>query len=354
MRRAVVTADRQVRLLEVEAPVPGPGEALVRMTLTGLCGSDRHAIAGRHPFITLPYAPGHEVLGVIEQASEDGTTHATRHAPQPDATPELRPGQRVVVEPTLPCWDCKQCGSGRENLCERLRFFGCGHDQGGLSDLFTIPLERLHPIPGDLDDRRAILVEPLSTPVHAVRLAGPVDGKAVAVLGGGPIGLLTLLLARRDGAARVVLTDRHESKLAQALELGAHASIDARAPDVARSVRTALGESADVVFDCVATQASLDQAIELAGKGGIVVVVGVASRAVTLPLPQVQDQQIRVQGSATYLPEDFRRSIELLGQGFVDPEAFITAAYPLSDAAAAFAALATGEHLKVVVAGEPP
>jgi 2-desacetyl-2-hydroxyethyl bacteriochlorophyllide A dehydrogenase len=341
MRRVIVTADHLVTLQEVEVPTAQPGEVLVRMTAVGLCGSDKHAVQGRHPFIDLPYSPGHEVIGVVEGlgAGEHG-----------DAVPvAVALGQRVIVEPTLPCWDCKQCRAGRENLCERLQFFGCGHPQGGLAELFTIPADRLHAIPDSLDDQQAILIEPLATPVHAARLAGPLPGRTVAILGGGPIGLLLVAVARHHGAARVVLTDRHASKLGRALAHGADAAVDARAPDVEGRVRAALGESADVVFDCVATQESVDQAVALARKGGTVVIVGVAAEPVTIPLPLVQDQQLRIQGSATYLPEDFREAMALLAAGVVDPQDFITAAYPLDEAAAAFDALASGEQIKVIV-----
>jgi 2-desacetyl-2-hydroxyethyl bacteriochlorophyllide A dehydrogenase len=348
MRRVIVTADHRVTLREVEIPTPQPGEVLVRMTAVGLCGSDKHAVQGRHPFIDLPYAPGHEVIGVVEHLSAGEQPSA---AEQVDVS--VRVGQRVIVEPTLPCWDCKRCRAGQENLCERLQFFGCGHPQGGLAELFTIPVGRLHLIPDQLDDQQAILIEPLATPVHAARLAGPLSGRTVAILGGGPIGLLMLAVARHHGAARVVLTDRHASKLARALAHGADAAVDARAPDVEGRVRAALGESADVVFDCVATQESVDQATALARKGGTVVIVGVAAEPVTVPLPLVQDQQLRIQGSATYLPEDFREAIALLAAGVVDPEDFITAAYPLDEAAAAFAALASGEQIKVIVTGPP-
>jgi 2-desacetyl-2-hydroxyethyl bacteriochlorophyllide A dehydrogenase len=347
MRRVIVTADHLVTLQEVDVPAPQPGEVLVRMTAAGLCGSDRHAVQGRHPFIDLPYAPGHEVTGVVEQLDAGEHVGAAAHF---DAA-AVRVGQRVIVEPTLPCWDCKQCRAGQENLCERLRFFGCGHPQGGLAELFTIPADRLHPIPDELDDRRAILIEPLATPVHAARLAGSLSGRTIAILGGGPIGLLLLAVARHHGAAHVVLTDRHASKLAHARAHGADALVDAREPHVEAKVRAALGESADVVFDCVATQDSVDQAVALAGKGGSVVIVGVAAEPVTIPLPLVQDQQLRIQGSATYLPEDFREAMVLLAAGVVDPQDYVTAAYPLDEAAAAFDALASGEQLKVIVTG---
>ncbi|MBA2770075.1 MAG: alcohol dehydrogenase catalytic domain-containing protein [Sporichthyaceae bacterium] len=335
MRRVVVTTDLDLVIEQVSVPVPVEGEALVQMTTAGVCGSDTHAVHGRHPFIPIPYTPGHEVLGTVRALGEGADSLAV--------------GQRVVVEPTLPCWGCKQCLAGRENLCEHLQFFGCGYAQGGMADYFTVAANRLHAVPDALDDRHAILIEPLSTPVHAVRLAGPLEGKTVAVLGAGTIGLMVLTAALYHGAARVVVTDVRADKRERAAALGAHAVVDASRTDAVDAVREALGESADVVFDCVAVQRTVTQAIAMALKAGTVVVVGVPSADVTIPLALVQDRQVRIQGSATYLPEDYQESIDLLLAGVVRPDDFITADYPLDDVAEAFAAASSGEHVKVVV-----
>ena len=335
MRRVVVSVNGEVQVTRVAVPVPTSGEALVRTVAAGICGSDLHAVHGRHPFVPLPYCPGHEVLGVVVGAA-DGVTWPTV-------------GQRVVVEPTLPCWDCKQCRAGRENLCEDLVFFGCGYPQGGMADAFTIAANRLHAVSDEIDDRQAILIEPLSTPVHAVRLAEPIEGKAVAILGAGTIGLMVLTVALDHGAAKVVVTDVLESKRRRALNLGAHAAVDATGANVVQEVRHALGESADVVFDCVAVQPTIGQAIAMALKAGAVVVVGVPASDVMIPLPVIQDQQVRIQGSATYLPEDYAEAVDLIRRGVVRPEDFITGAYNLDDVADAFGAAMSGEHIKVIV-----
>lgn len=338
MRRVIVSAEHGATVHQVDVPTATAGEVLVQMTLTGVCGSDTHAFHGRHPFINLPYAPGHEVIGTVRGVGEGVT--------------EVAVGQRVTVEPTLPCWACKQCRAGRENLCENLAFFGCGYAQGGMADFFTVPANRLHLIPDELDDRQAILIEPLSTPVHAVRLAGPLEGKTVAILGAGTIGLMVLVAALDQGPARVVVTDVLDTKRRRALELGAHAVVDASRPDAVEAVRDALGESADVVFDCVAVQHTVDQAVAMALKAGTVVIVGVPASDVRVPLPVIQDQQVRLQGSATYLKEDYRGSIRLLLAGKVRPQDFITGAYPLDDVAKAFSAATSGEHIKVIVTAE--
>jgi threonine dehydrogenase-like Zn-dependent dehydrogenase len=200
-------------------------------------------------------------------------------------------------------------------------------------------------------------VEPLSTPVHAVRLAsadtGDLRGGAVAILGAGTIGLLVLAAARYRGAGRVVMTDVLASKRERALLLGADAVIDSSSEDIVSAVRAELGESADVVFDCVAAQSTMDQAIGMALNAGTVVIVGVPTRDVTIPLPLIQDRQVRIQGSATYLPDDYEEAMEILAAGKVSAEDFITATYPLDEASAAFEASSGGEHVKVLVTAQP-
>ena len=334
MMRVVVLPDG-VSLVEAATPEPGPGEAQLRMIMAGVCGSDTHALRGRHPNVHPPYAPGHEVVGVVTAVAADVTA--------------VRVGQRAVVEPDLPCWDCKQCRADRPNLCERLGFFGCGSAQGGMADSFTIDARRLHVVPDDLDDRTAALIEPLSTPVHAVRLAGGVRDRAVAILGVGTIGLLTLQVARAHGARRIVVTARSAQRRERALAFGADAAVNATAMDAADQVRAALGESADVVFDCVADQSTTTQALAIADKGGTVVVVGVPAGDVTVPLALVQDSQLRIQGSATYLPADYADAMRLLRAGVVTAADFVTSVRPLREAAAAFADAESGDHIKVLL-----
>ncbi|WP_030434117.1 zinc-dependent alcohol dehydrogenase [Actinoplanes subtropicus] len=332
--RRVVVGTTGVSIAEAAVPEPGAGEVLVRMAMAGVCGSDVHALQGRHPFITLPYRPGHEVSGVVEAAG-------------PGAT--LPVGARVTMEPFLPCWACKQCRAGRQNICENMRFFGCAHDQGGMADYFTVDQRRLHVIPDELDWLRAAFIEPLGTPVHAARLAGGLAGRTVAILGAGTIGLLTLQVARAQKAARIVMTARSPRSRERAAGFGPDAVLDATATDAVEQAREALGESADVVFDCVAEQSTMDQALAMANTGGTVVVVGVPAGPVTVPLPMIQDSQLRIQGSATYLPEDFADAIDLLVSGRVDVGGMATAVRPLDEAAAAFADAASGAHIKVLL-----
>ncbi|MFW6600317.1 zinc-dependent alcohol dehydrogenase [Propionibacteriaceae bacterium Y2011] len=346
-RRIVVVDSDGVQVIMGPEPQPASGEVQLALVRGGVCGSDLHAAAGRHPFVSLPYHPGHELVATITALG--------------DGVGDWQVGDRVVVEPPLSCValrvvepgfpaeDCKPCRTGRPNLCERLRFFGCAYEQGGFAERSTIPANRLHHVPDDLTDDQAALIEPLSTPVHAAELAGPLLGRTVVIIGAGTIGLLQLVAARHAGATRIVVSDPLPAKRAIAERLGADAVVDGRADDMVAQVRGLLGESADVVFDCVAVESTVRQAIGLAGKGGTVVVVGVPTGDVVVPLHLVQDQQIRIQGSATYVPTDYDTAIEILRSGAVPTEVFVTGHRPLAQAADAFALAAGGDHVKVLL-----
>ena len=300
--------------------------------MSGVCGSDKAGAHGEHAFLKPPYYPGHEVVGVVVAVAHD--------------VGQVVVGERVTVEPTLPCGHCKPCRTNAENLCENLQFFGCGYREGGMADVFSVPARRLHKVPAAFSDYQAALIEPLATPVHAVRLAGDLTGKTVAVLGSGTIGLLALQAARHAGAGRVVSTDPLAAKRQLALELGADAVVDASVDNLAGAVRAELGESVDFVFDCVAHQDTLDEAVKMAVKGGTVVVVGGARKPATVNLPVIQEYQIRLQGAATYRWQDFDEAIKIIAADGFDADRFITSTFPLPMAADAFAAINSGREVK--------
>jgi len=221
-RRVVVNALDDVVVETVPEAAPAAGEARVRSSVVGICGSDLHAACGSHPFIDLPYRPGHEVVGIVDAVG-----------PGVDAT---WIGTRVAVEPNLACGHCTQCREGRYNICRELLVLGC-QTPGGLADSFTVAVDRLVALAPDLDDSHAILIEPLATPVHAVRRAaetvGDLRDRPVVVIGAGPIELFVLLAARHAGA-RVVVADLLESKRARAERLGAVGSFDPTADNRCR------------------------------------------------------------------------------------------------------------------------
>lgn len=335
-RRVVVSSLDDVVVETETADTPRPGEVRVGTSLVGICGSDLHAACGRHPFIDLPYRPGHEAVAVDAVGA---------------GVDESWLGTRVTIEPNLACGHCTQCRAGRYNICRELLVFGC-QTAGALADSFTIPVDRVVALPDELDDRHAILIEPLATPVHTVRraagLVGDLRDRAVVVIGAGPIGLFTLLAARHAGA-RVVVADLLESKRARAERLGAVGSFDPTGDDAVATAQRLLGGPAAVVVDCVSRESTVALAVDLVDKGGAVMIVGVAEGSTPVPLGLIQDRELALVGNLMYVREDFTAAMDLLASGIVPVDEIISADFDLDHAAQAFSASADPENVKVLV-----
>ncbi|MBW3555439.1 MAG: zinc-binding dehydrogenase [Actinobacteria bacterium] len=303
-----------LRLAEVDEPAPpAPGWHRVRPRLAGICGSDLATIDGRssryfEPIVSFPFVPGHEVVG------------------------ELDDDTRVVVQPVLTCATrgirppCEMCAQGRVNLCERVAF---GHLQPGLQTGFcsdtgggwSLALvahdSQLHAVPEELSDEAAVLVEPTACAVHAARST---DADAIAVIGAGTLGLLTIAaLRQRPYPPRlVVATAKHPQQRRLAAELGADSVV---APDVlerairstTRSLRTGsqLSSGIEAVIDCVGSEASLRQALSVVAPGGTVVVVGMPA-TVSLDLTPLWHREAAMRGCYAYDRSDFVVAIELV------------------------------------------
>lgn len=334
IRRILVNGIDDVEVETIPAPEAAAGEVLVRSTVVGICGSDVHAAHGRHPFIALPFRPGHEIVGVVEDTG-DGVDPALV-------------GRRVVIEPNIACGSCEPCLAGRYNICETLDVFGC-QTPGGLADEFVIAADRVIPLPDDMDDTWAALIEPLATPVHAVRRAGDLTGRRVVVFGAGPIGLFLAIAAKDAGAEAVVVADLLASKRERAERLGATGSFDPTSPTAAEDARRALGGPAHVVFDGVSRESTVELGIDLLVKGGRLMTVGVPAGKTLVPLDLIQDREIELIGNLMYVREDVEHAIALLRRRTFPIDELVTATFPLAETAAAFAASDDPEQVKVLV-----
>lgn len=326
MQRVVIPRAGEVEVRQADAPHPAADEALVRVQAVGICGSDIHTYHGRHPFVSYPVYPGHELVGTVEAVGE-GVDLALV-------------GMRVALEPSLPCGRCARCAEGRYNICENLRVLGF-QARGGMSERFAVRADRLHPLPDAMPVEAGALVEPMAVAVHAARLPGALASLSAGVLGGGAIGLLTGVAARAYGAARVMLADPLEERRAVARTLGLQA-----APELEAG-------SCDVVFECVGNEGALRAAVEACVKGGTIVVAGVYGEDVRVQAGLVQDRELRLLGSLMYVSSDVRDAIRLLAEGRVDASALVTHRFPLARAAEAFeVAAGRGKALKVLLVPE--
>jgi L-iditol 2-dehydrogenase len=314
MRALVFPAPGQAEVIEAERPAAGPGEVLVRSWVVGVCHSDLELLAGRYIIpIHYPITPGHEWAGEVAEVGPD--------------VDDLKPGDPVVGE-------CVVGPGGRDH-------FGFSIS-GAAAEQFTARAEWLHKLPAHLTFTQGALVEPFSVAYAAVR-AGAVDpSDRVAVLGGGPIGLLSAMAAVGRNAA-VTLIEPRPDRRAKAAELGVSAAIDPAAGDLAEQARELTGgELFDVVIESAGHPEAMAQALTIAGNHGRVVYVGIdVGSKVPAELGLIQARSLRIQGivgSAGLWPQ----AIRFLASGVVDPTPIVTARYPLSQAPAALAAASLG------------
>jgi L-iditol 2-dehydrogenase len=307
--------------VEVPDPVPGDGEVLVSVRACGICGSDVHGFDGTSGRRTPPLVMGHEAAGVVVHVGRDVRRWAV--------------GDRVTFESTLSCGSCPACRSGRPNLCERREVLGASfagyRRDGAFAELVAVPGSALVALPDGLAFVRATFGEPLAVALHAVGLAGDVDGATVAVVGTGAIGLLVVQALRIAGAARVVALDLDDERLALARRLGASATVRADDPDLARAIADLTGgQGADAVVEAVGVSAAIRTAVACARRGGRVVLVGNVTPVAELPLQAVVTSELTLVGSCASAGE-LGRAVELLADGavYVDPLISVTA--PLAE-----------------------
>jgi len=308
-----------VRLERVPCPRPGPGEALVRTAWCGMCGSDFPRMftcgAHRHPLIC-----GHELSGTVVECG-------------PGAV-RVRPGDRVVVFPLLWCGRCPACEQGRYARCRDYDYLGSRRN-GGLAEYVTAPERNLLPVPDDVPLDVAALTEPAAVALHALRRGGGTGaGETVVVLGGGAVGLLVALWARRHGAERTLIFDVDPQKLELARRLGFHHAFDARETPPPEMVQAQTkGRGAHLVVEAAGVPATLLQAIEAADVGGRVVLLGNPSAPVTLPpelISRILRRELAVFGTwnSTYTPlgmdDDWHAVVQAMAQADFDPNPLIT------------------------------
>lgn len=260
----VMTDVRKFELRDDAMPDIGPGDVGIRVESVGICGSDMHFFEGKafHIFPdSLPFVLGHECAGVVYAKGS--------------AVRELEVGDRVAVEPGVPCGTCEYCQSGRYNLCPKVVFLAVPPHRGALRRYISHPAHKTFKLPDNVSTMEGALIEPLSVGIHAAITGGVSPGASVAILGGGCIGLCTLLAAKAWGASRIIVSDLFGNRLEKAMALGADATVDSSREDtVAKIAELTGGRGADIVFETAGVSATAAQTSAIVGRGGTIVMVG--------------------------------------------------------------------------------
>jgi len=335
MKGVFLTEAGRFETREMPVPKPGPRDVLVAIKSCGICGSDIHFYEhGRiGDFIVRePLILGHEGAGDVVEIGPE--------------VKALRPGDRVALEPGIPCRHCQHCLGGRYNLCRDVVFMSAPPYHGFFREYVALPEDFAYRLPDSVSTEAGATVEPLAVGVHAIGLVGLKPGETAVVLGAGPIGLVTVAAARACGATDIATVDLIPMRLDAARRMGASRTVNAREEDVSEALR----DSADVVLDCVAVPETFHQAFDIIKPGGRVAWVGMASDVAQVPFQKFQAKEALVTGVLRYANR-FRTAVGLLAAGMVDTNPLITHRFrfPQVAEAMAFAARNRSHALKTLI-----
>lgn len=303
MLQQVMTAPKKIEIREVDTPTPGKGQVLLKIQKIGVCGSDIHVYHGLHPFTKYPITQGHEISGEVFALGENVT--------------EFHVGQKVTVEPQIVCGTCYPCRHGKYNLCESLRVMG--FQAPGLAQQFiAVDISRVTTLPDEMTFDQGAMIEPLAVAVHAIRQAGDVTGKNIAVLGAGPIGNLVAQTAKGMGAQAVLITDISDFRLDIAKKCGVDFAINTREMDFGKALIDAFGpDKADIIYDCAGNDITMNQAIQHARKGSVIILVAVFANMANVDLAVANDHELCINSTMMYRHEDYIKAIALAAAGEV-------------------------------------
>lgn len=334
MKAAVLKEWGRIDIVDALKPEIGEEECLIRVTYAGVCGSDVHIYKGHHPTAKAPVIPGHEFTGVVEAVNSSRT--------------DLRPGQRVVVEPLISCGECAACQAGDVHVCRTLKLLGI-HTDGGFAEYVKADARKVIPIGDTISDRVATLAEPFAVGYHVNRQANLKAGDNVLVIGGGPIGTIVGIVARRNGAGRVVFSELNEARL-EAIRSFGFDTIHPMNEDVAaRTAELTDGAGFDVVFEVSGSQPGLIAATQLCKIRGTVVLVGFPGKRPEVDAMQVIFKELKLVGSRVYTFEDFKETVSMLEElaqsDGSDLERIVSDTMPLERVEAAIGTMIRGENL---------
>lgn len=337
----VLHSQKDLRLEQRPIPEPGPNDVLLRMHSVGICGSDvhywQHGRIGDF-VLTKPMVLGHEASGTVMKVGS-----AVKH---------LQIGDRVAIEPGVPREMDEFFKNGRYNLSPTIFFCATPPDDGNLSRYYTHSANFCYKLPDNVTFEEGALIEPLSVGIHACRRAGVTLGSTVLICGAGPIGLVSLLVAKAMGASKVVITDLSQERLSMAKELGADYAITIAKGDspqaLAKSVADMLGAAPQITIECTGVESSIQTAIYATQSGGVVVLVGLGAEMAMIPLVNAAVREVDIRGVFRYC-NTWPMAIAMLASGKVNVKPLVTHRFPLEQALQAFETTKKGLGIKVML-----
>ncbi len=337
MKAAVLTDTGSVAIEDREKPNPGADDVLVRVNACGVCMTDYHMYHGTFP-VDFPTIPGHESAGEVVAVG--------------DEVSDVDVGDRVAINPSIPCNRCQACVNGNENLCENFTSIGGAADtiiDGAFAEYVRAPAGYVESI-GDIPYRTAAFAEPLACCIHAVDQVSLESGDTVVIVGAGPIGLLLAQTFRASGAGTVVVSEPVDERRELALETGADAVVDPIETDL-KSELDDLVDRVDIAVEAVGLPETIETATSLPSAGGTTLVFGVPPQGTTVEIDpfDVYYDELELVGTFSLTPNDFARAVTFLRNGRIDVDPLVTDEYDLDGLSDAFTQMEDKEGLKKMI-----
>ncbi len=307
-----------VDYVEIEKPVPGEGEALIKVRSAGICGSDIGAFRGTNPLVSYPRVIGHEIAGEIISIPENNKKG-------------LKKGDHVIVDPYLYCGTCYPCSIGRTNCCTDLKVLGV-HVEGGMAEYFTHPADMLWKLPESMSWELAPMAEPLTIALHGIHRGRLKAGEHVAIIGAGPIGILAAMSALAYEAEPIMI-DLVDERLKEAQDMGIKYVINPGKENTEEKVREYTGgRMAELVMECSGSNGAIRSALDLVSNAGRITLTGWPKTETPIPTDVITKKEIDICGARTSAGE-FEEAIRLIDTGQVDAARILTKTVALHEAA---------------------
>ncbi len=327
MKTMMLTGIREMEMKEVPKPmIINDKDVLIKMKVVGVCGSDVHYYTtGKigSQVVEYPFPVGHEGAGQVVEIGKKVT--------------KVKPGDRIAIEPAMPCFECDQCLEGRVHTCRNLKFLGCpGQAEGCLSEFIVMPETSCIPLSGKLSYDQAAISEPLAIGLYAIKQSIPVKNTKVGILGFGAIGMSVLLPALAQGAGKVYVTDKIPERLDLAKKAGAAWAGNPDNMDVAGEIISQEPRMLDVVFECCGQQDAIENAIDILKPGGKLMIIGIPEfDRWSFPVDKLRRKEITITNVRRQV-DCVEPSLEMMKNGEVDVSLMPTHRFKFKDTQEAF------------------
>ncbi len=327
MKSIMLTGIRQMEMMLVPDPkIVHPTDVKIKMKVVGVCGSDIHYyVSGKigKQVVSYPFPVGHEGAGEVVEVGSGVTA--------------VKPGDRIAIEPAMPCFTCDQCMVGRPHTCRHLRFLGCpGQADGCLSEYIVMPESSCFPLPESISFDEAALSEPLAIGLYAVKQSIPMEDATIGILGFGPIGMSVMLCALSQGASKIFVTDKIEVRINMAIGTGADWAGNPEKENIVDAILDMAPRGLDVVFECCGQQDAINQAVDLLKPGGKIMIVGIPEADTwRFSVDKLRHKEITI-GNVRRQNHTLEETLTMIKSGMVNIQPMATHRFPFDRSKEAF------------------